>query len=91
MNSLGADFARRTGVQTLIISGERDYQRVKDMVKGLTRVKVFPFRTDMGVVYSAVDVAVVRAGSSTLTEISLFGIPALMIPYPFAVGDQPAL
>ncbi len=88
VNSLGVDFAKKTGIQTLIISGERDHNRVKDMVKGLGGVKVFPFRTDMGVVYSAVDVAVVRAGSSTLTELSIFGIPALMIPYPFAVGDH---
>lgn len=87
INRLGAEFSKKTPFQTLILSGEREYKEVREAVGG-ERVKVFPFRKDMGIVYSAVDVAVVRAGSSTLTELSLFKVPALMIPYPFAAGDH---
>jgi UDP-N-acetylglucosamine--N-acetylmuramyl-(pentapeptide) pyrophosphoryl-undecaprenol N-acetylglucosamine transferase len=88
INTLALEVARRMEVQALVLSGERDYPRVREVSEGLEGVKVFPFRTDMGVVYSATDVAVVRSGSSTLTELSLFGVPALMIPYPYAAGDH---
>ncbi len=88
INSLAVEFAKKTGVQTLVITGDKDFQRMREMTEGMEKIKVFPFRTDMGVVYSAVDIAVVRAGSSTLTELSLFKIPALMIPYPHAAGDH---
>ena len=88
INTLGLDFAKVTSYQVLILSGEQDHRRVSEAVEGLRNVKVYPFRTDMGVVYSATDVAVVRAGSATITELSLFKVPALMIPYPYAVEDH---
>ena len=39
---------------------------------------------EMGVIYSAVDAVICRAGGSTVSELSFFGKYALLIPYPFA-------
>jgi len=88
INSLAVDFARKTGVQTILLSGEKDFERISQLAKGVKNFKVFPFRTDMGLIYSASDVAVCRSGAGTVTELSLFKVPAVFIPYPFAAGDH---
>jgi UDP-N-acetylglucosamine--N-acetylmuramyl-(pentapeptide) pyrophosphoryl-undecaprenol N-acetylglucosamine transferase len=88
LNTLAVDFARRTGANTILLSGEGDYERVAGLSKGIDNLRIFPFRTDMGLIYSAADVAVCRSGAGTLSELSLFGIPAVMIPYPYAAGDH---
>ncbi len=88
INSLAVEFAKKTGLQSLLISGEADYERVKGLSEGAPSLRVFSFRRDMGLIYSASDVAISRAGAGTLTELSVFGVPSLLIPYPYASGDH---
>jgi len=88
INTLAVEFAKRTGLQVLLISGRRHYEKVKEIVQTLENIRVFPFREDMGLIYSCADVCVCRAGAGTITELSLFGVPALFIPYPYAAGDH---
>lgn len=88
LNNLAVDFAKKTGAQTFLLSGEKDFERISELAKGVDNLKLFPFRTDMGLVYSATDVAVCRSGAGTVSELSLFGVPAVFIPYPYATGDH---
>ncbi len=88
VNNLAVEFASKTGVQVILISGISEYEVVKEKSKGVGNLQVYPFRKDMGLIYSACDVAVCRAGASSLTELSLFGVPAVMIPYPYAVANH---
>lgn len=75
--------------QLLWQTGKRDYKDVTvnagDKAQGCS---LFPFAQDMDLVYAAADVAVARAGALTLAELTACGIPAILIPFPFAAEDH---
>ncbi|NNE92111.1 MAG: UDP-N-acetylglucosamine--N-acetylmuramyl-(pentapeptide) pyrophosphoryl-undecaprenol N-acetylglucosamine transferase, partial [Verrucomicrobiales bacterium] len=50
--------------------------------------KVVDFCSDIQFAYAAADLAVCRSGASTLTELAHYGIPSILIPYPFAADDH---
>lgn len=55
------------------------------------RFRVTEFEAEMGRVYAAADLAVSRAGAGTLAELSVLGLPAVLVPYPHAAdGHQDA-
>jgi UDP-N-acetylglucosamine--N-acetylmuramyl-(pentapeptide) pyrophosphoryl-undecaprenol N-acetylglucosamine transferase len=49
-------------------------------------VRVFEFIERMELAYAVADVAVARAGATTVAELAVCGIPSLLIPYPHATG-----
>ncbi|RMF78868.1 MAG: UDP-N-acetylglucosamine--N-acetylmuramyl-(pentapeptide) pyrophosphoryl-undecaprenol N-acetylglucosamine transferase, partial [Nitrospirae bacterium] len=50
--------------------------------------RVLPFIDRMGAAYAAADAVVARAGALTCQELANAGLPALLIPYPYAAGDH---
>ncbi len=71
------------------ITGQKDYQRVLDKYKktGLD-VKVMPFTEHIADIYAISNLVISRTGAMTISEISLFGIPAILIPYPNAAANH---
>lgn len=49
---------------------------------------VKPFEPEMALALTAADIAIARAGASTLAELAEFEVPALLIPYPYATDDH---
>ena len=76
------------GYQILHITGELDWARAKQQAGDLVdhpNYHVFPYlHDDMGLAFAAADLALCRAGASTLAELPHFGLPAILVPYPYA-------
>jgi UDP-N-acetylglucosamine--N-acetylmuramyl-(pentapeptide) pyrophosphoryl-undecaprenol N-acetylglucosamine transferase len=82
-----------TEMQVVHISGNLDWPEVQaykeNMASTLTdslleRYKAFAYLHEMGAALSVTDLVVCRAGASTLGEFPLFGLPAVLVPYPHA-------
>lgn len=50
--------------------------------------EVHAFTHEMAALYARADFAISRSGAASCAELSAFGVPALLIPYPFAVADH---
>jgi UDP-N-acetylglucosamine--N-acetylmuramyl-(pentapeptide) pyrophosphoryl-undecaprenol N-acetylglucosamine transferase len=46
------------------------------------------FIDDMAARYAAADLLICRAGASTIAELAAAGVPAVLIPFPYAVDDH---
>jgi UDP-N-acetylglucosamine--N-acetylmuramyl-(pentapeptide) pyrophosphoryl-undecaprenol N-acetylglucosamine transferase len=49
---------------------------------------VAAFHHRMEEVYSAADFVVARAGAASLAELAFFGLPGILIPFPYAADDH---
>ncbi len=74
------------------LAGTRDVDHVRQVYSeaGVPH-EVFSFVHDMASVYETTDVAICRAGAATCAELSAFGIPSLLVPYPSAVRNHQML
>lgn len=71
--------------------GKRDavvmaYQPLVD--KSQAEVLVTDFIDDMAEAYSWADLVICRAGAMTVSELAIVGLPAILVPYPYAVNDH---
>ena len=77
--------------QIIHLAGRNDYEVLRDGYKNINvKVKLFDFCNDMQYVYSASDLVICRAGATTVSEIIFFGLPAIIVPYPYAYRHQNA-
>lgn len=75
--------------QVIHITGSLDWQMVEDAAQKLpaqlkSRYHIMPYLHEMGAALAAADLVLSRAGASTLGEYPLFGLPAVLVPYPYA-------
>lgn len=76
------------GIQVLHVTGTLDWERVLEVSEELhdtTHYHPFAYlHADMGLAFAAADLVVCRAGASALGELPLFGVPSILVPYPYA-------
>ena len=78
----------RSDLQILLVTGPAHHERFRREIRpgaGL-QLRAEPFVDRMELVYACADLAVARAGASTVAELAVAGLPALLIPYPYATG-----
>ena len=87
---MALDQFEKLGIQVLHIAGPTDYEEVRDAYAKhpLLTQHVAAFCHRMELAYQIADLAIARSGASTLTELAWFGIPCLLVPYPFAADDH---
>ncbi len=62
----------------------REYARIK------VKARIFPFLEEMEYAYCLADLAVCRAGATSIQELIHYRLPAVLLPYPFAYQHQMA-
>lgn len=77
------------GVQIIWQVGKLYYEQYKNSAMAQhERVRLLPFIDRMDLAYTVADVVVCRAGALTISELSLLGQPAILIPSPNVAEDH---
>ncbi len=77
-------------MQVIHITGKLDWQMMEQIRAGLSteqlnRYRPFPYLyEEIGAAMHLADLALTRAGASALGELPFFGLPAILVPYPYA-------
>lgn len=79
----------RGRLQFIHAAGPGDHERVAVLYreKNIPGV-VVPYLMNIGDAYAAADLVISRAGATTVAELGILGVPAILIPYPFATADH---
>ncbi len=80
-------------MQIIWICGESAYSEIKrhldNLSPGKPFLQLYPYMYNIEEALAAADLAVCRAGAGTLSELAILGLPAILIPYPYAAeGHQ---
>lgn len=82
-------------IQILHVTGDHEYDRVIKMLPGVDGKgyygkgsRIIPYLHHMPAALAAADLAVYRAGAVGLAELTVRGVPSILIPYPYAAEDH---
>ncbi len=86
LNEVAVESFGAAGPAVLHVAGERDYEELRRRVSRPDYVLI-PATERFGAALGAVDLALSRAGG-TVWELAAAGVPAVLVPYPYATGDH---
>jgi UDP-N-acetylglucosamine--N-acetylmuramyl-(pentapeptide) pyrophosphoryl-undecaprenol N-acetylglucosamine transferase len=89
INNSVAEFVEELEKKSLQIiwqTGKNYYHSYKNI--NLDSVKILDFIEDMNKAYSACDLLVARAGATTIAELTVLGIPSILIPSPHVAENH---
>lgn len=81
---------KAAGVALLHQTGRNDWEKTQDAYvrAGYAPDCVQPFIEDMAAAYAWADIALCRAGASTVAELAAAALPAVLVPFPHATHDH---
>jgi UDP-N-acetylglucosamine--N-acetylmuramyl-(pentapeptide) pyrophosphoryl-undecaprenol N-acetylglucosamine transferase len=81
------------GLRIVWQTGQTDFERIAAATQQRPRQSVWTgaFIDRMDYAYAAADLALCRAGATTIAELTRLGKPALLVPYPQAAADHQTL
>jgi UDP-N-acetylglucosamine--N-acetylmuramyl-(pentapeptide) pyrophosphoryl-undecaprenol N-acetylglucosamine transferase len=75
--------------QIIHLTGKKNYFKTLQAYNTIERKKfIKDFSYSMGLLYSCADLAICRAGASTLAEIVYYQLPSILIPHSYSEGHQ---
>jgi len=78
----------RENLQIIHVTGSVDWERMREQTANLPdKAYYHPYEylhDEMGLAFAAADLVICRSGASTLGELPAFGLPAILVPYPYA-------
>ena len=77
-------------VELLLQTGPKDEARAREacIKAGYAEDTARAFIDDMAGAYTWADVALCRSGASTVAELAVAGVPAMLVPFPYATHDH---
>jgi len=82
-------------IQVVHACGRRDYEKMCRyldesgiLYNGEANIFLKAYIDEMQYALAAADICVGRAGAAFIAEITVRGVPAILVPYPYAVGDH---
>lgn len=80
---------KNPAVSVTHLTGPTDEKKIAERYRAAgVKADVYAFTHDMVSLYEKATLAVCRSGASTCAELGVFGLPALLIPYPHAASDH---
>jgi UDP-N-acetylglucosamine--N-acetylmuramyl-(pentapeptide) pyrophosphoryl-undecaprenol N-acetylglucosamine transferase len=90
---LAARWRDRGDVRIVLKAGRAHHEQVTAALAangGAAVTQVVEFFARMDHAYAAADLAICRAGAATVAELAVTGLPAVLVPYPWAPRDHQA-
>ncbi len=83
------DEEKLSHLQLIHLTGKRQLRHVQARYESLhVEFQVFDFLEDIASVYRNADLLISRAGAGTIFEAANFGLPCVLIPYPYGTKHQ---
>ncbi len=79
------------GVQLIWITGEQHFAALQESMSSwdnIDNIRMYPYLYNMELALAIADLVICRAGAATLSELAVRGIPAILIPYPYAAENH---
>jgi UDP-N-acetylglucosamine--N-acetylmuramyl-(pentapeptide) pyrophosphoryl-undecaprenol N-acetylglucosamine transferase len=88
-------FVQHNEIQILHVTGNSEYNNIVDSIResGIDigkagNISIIPYLHNMPQALAVADIAIFRAGAIALAELTALGIPAILIPYPYAAENH---
>ena len=88
------EFAKNDKMNILWVCGKNNYESLSQQVRvhleksGPLRLQLHPYIDRMEDALAVADLAICRAGASTVSELQALGVPAILVPYPYAAENH---
>ena len=76
------------GVRIIHVCGKENYEALSQRAPQHPRLFLRPYINEMEHALALADLACARCGASFLTEAACLGLPAFLVPYPYAANDH---
>ncbi|MGH7496417.1 MAG: undecaprenyldiphospho-muramoylpentapeptide beta-N-acetylglucosaminyltransferase [bacterium] len=75
-------------LQILWATGPTHFDKIAPKIGSHHAIHAVPYLDDMNLAYALADFVFSRAGASTIFELAQCGLPAILLPFPFATADH---